>query len=1077
MDILSSLNPKQKEAVTVQGGPVLVIAGPGSGKCVTGKTIIFTNQGMFEIKEVPQFYSVKNPSSRCQAKTAGYCLKTGKKIIKNTSHWFRFKKSPVIKITTKSGYQISGTPEHPILIINKNGYLEYKQLKDFIGNEIIAISLNNNLWGKKKISADLAYFMGLLTGDGVLTATKWGIGLAESGKYLPKKFKQLVKSLFGHKKVSTYVKKGTNSVTHYIYSIAIRRKLENMGLKMVLSKYKTIPKSIMQASREAVIAFLQGLFDTDAGVHGVTFEYTTASKKLSRQVQSCLLNIGIRSSLKLKKVKKYPQNNYWRICVMGNSLRVFERLVGFKYQLNKIQTLKKIVQKPTNPNVEVMPYQTKRLKRIRAQILRKYCPYDAHNIILGKKEKAFPISHYFKNDRRPSAAQTMRILSFIPKRYENDDVRYLKNLAQNFFFDPISSIKKERDKTVYDFTVPITHSFVGNGFVNHNTRCLTYRIAYLVQKGVPAGNILAVTFTNKAAQEMRERVNKLLPSLSNSRRWPTIGTFHAVCLRILRQEIDKSPQAKYEKNFVIYDETDQLSLVKRTIKELQINPEQFKPGSVRENISRAKDELIDWPTYQEKAREYFPQTIARIYQAYQEALQKANALDFDDLIMLTVQLFRQKPDILEKYQEKWKYLLVDEAHDTNVSQYQLIKLLAQIHENIWLIADTDQSIYSWRGADFRNILNFEKDYPQAKVIFLEENYRSTKNILAASQQVITKNIQRREKNLWTKNPAGAPISLTELANEEEEGNFLIEEIENLISQGFNLRDLTVLYRTNAQSRAVEEAFLKANFPYKIIGAVKFYERKEIKDILSYLKLIANPNDSISAQRIINLPPRGIGKTTKDLLFRSEFRSEAPNRSKAPKPKLKEFYQLIDKFRQASQKISLTQLIHLIIKDIAYEKYIRDGQEEGERRWENISELFSVAYKYNRFKAGLGLEKFLEEVSLMTNHDEVETNKNLINLMTLHCAKGLEFPVVFIVGCEEGILPHSKSLSNADQMEEERRLCYVGFSRAKERLYLTFAQQRRLYGQTMANLPSRFIYDIPENLIEFRGFKALSDLNA
>ena len=583
--------------------------------------------------------------------------------------------------------------------------------------------------------------------------------------------------------------------------------------------------------------------------------------------------------------------------------------------------------------------------------------------------------------------------------------------------DILSPLNEEQRKAVTIIEGPV---LVIAGPGSGKTRCLTHRIAYLIRQNILPQNILAVTFTNKAAQEMRERAIGLI------RRAPTIGTFHAICLRILRQEIDKLGR---QKNFIIYDQADQLSLIKKVINDLQINPEQFKPSTVREAISRAKDELTDCQTYQAQAQEYFPQTVAKIYLEYQKSLKKAKALDFDDLIMLSVRLFQQKPDVLEKYQEKWKYILVDEAHDSNSSQYTLINLLAQKHKNLWLIADVDQSIYSWRGADFRNILNFEKDYPQAKVILLEENYRSTKNILAASEQIINKNIRRKEKNLWTKNPQGPLINIIELGNEKEEGNFVIDEINKILqATSHKLRDFTVLYRTNAQSRAIEEAFLKANLPYKIIGTVRFYERKEIKDILAYLKLIINPNDPISLKRI----------------------------------RLKKFYGLIAQFKKASQELTPTKLIDLIIEKTDYRNYLLKS-EQGEKRWENVQELFTVANKYN------DLERFLEDISLLSNHDEIETNKNLVNLMTLHCAKGLEFPVVFIVGCEEGIFPHSRSFFDPKQMEEERRLCYVGITRAKQRIYLTFTRQRRLWGQTMVNQPSRFLADIPENLIDFREY--------
>ncbi|MBU2068150.1 UvrD-helicase domain-containing protein [Patescibacteria group bacterium] len=585
------------------------------------------------------------------------------------------------------------------------------------------------------------------------------------------------------------------------------------------------------------------------------------------------------------------------------------------------------------------------------------------------------------------------------------------------------------------------------------TRALTHRIAYLIQQNIPAKNILAVTFTNKAAEEMKERVKALIkPPYS----LPAIGTFHSICLQILRQEIEKLPRTIYKKNFVIYDQADQLSLIKKTIKDLEINTDQFKPNIAHTTISSAKDELIDVQAYQEQAREYFPQTIAKIYQTYQSSLEKANALDFDDLIMLCVQLFQKNPAILEKYQNKWTHISVDEAHDTNHSQYTLTNLLAQKHKNLWFISDVDQSIYSWRGADFRNILNFEKDYPEAKIILLEQNYRSTKNILEASHHIIKKNTQRKEKKLWTKNPTGELINVVQSDNETEEGDFIVEEIESLIREkGLKLKDFTVLYRTNAQSRAIEEAFLKANFPYKIIGTVRFYERKEIKDILAYLKLIANPDDLVSLQRIINLPPRGIGKIT--------FQKQAGH-------KIKDFYQLMDSFRNKNQQMPLTELIKSILQEIEYEKYIRNislDTEQGERRWENTKELLTVASRYDNIKIGYGLERFLEKISLLSIHDDVETNKNLVNLMTIHCAKGLEFPVIFIAGCEEGIFPHSKSYLDPVQMEEERRLCYVGITRAKQKAYLTFTSQRKLWGQVMVNSPSRFISDIPKHLIYYK----------
>ncbi len=614
--------------------------------------------------------------------------------------------------------------------------------------------------------------------------------------------------------------------------------------------------------------------------------------------------------------------------------------------------------------------------------------------------------------------------------------------------DLFSSLNPKQKEAVTTIAGPV---LVIAGPGSGKTRALTHRIAYLIEKEISPRKILAVTFTNKAAEEMRERVKILLKKTYFPSRPPTIGTFHSICLQILRREIEKV-SSQYKKNFTIYDQNDQLNLLKQILKDLEINPDQFKPGSAKEAISRAKDELIDWQSYGEQAKEYFPKTIARIYQAYQESLLKSNALDFDDLIMLTVNLFQKKPEILEKYQKIWQYLLIDEYQDINTSQYVLTNLLSEKHQNLFAIGDDSQAIYSWRGADFRNILNFEKDFPQAKVILLEQNYRSTPNILEASHHVISKNTQRKEKKLWTKNSSGSLINVVQAENEEEEGNFLIEEMENLIRRGMKLKDFTVLYRTNAQSRAIEEAFLKNNFPYKLIGTVRFYERREIKDILAYLKYISNSNDLVSFQRIVNLPPRGIGKVALE---------------KQNGPQLDNFYQMIDNLRKENQKKPLTQLIKKVIEQTNYEGYIRNGEEEGEMRWENIQELFSVAQRYDKEKQGL--QKFLEEITLLNDADEIEDKKNLVNLMTLHCAKGLEFPVVFIVGLEEGIFPHSKSFFDPSQMEEERRLMYVGITRAKQKAYLSFACQRRLWGQVMINPPSRFISDIPQNLIEFQEY--------
>ncbi|MEK7160482.1 MAG: 3'-5' exonuclease, partial [Patescibacteria group bacterium] len=562
---------------------------------------------------------------------------------------------------------------------------------------------------------------------------------------------------------------------------------------------------------------------------------------------------------------------------------------------------------------------------------------------------------------------------------------------------------------------------------------------------------------------------------------PTIGTFHAVCAKWLRSEAKK---LEYQNDFIIFDAKDSQALIKQVMKDLSLSEDQFNPAAIAGAISQAKNELKDASSFANEASDFWPETVSKIYTAYQKRLQKANALDFDDLIMLMVKLWQEHPAILAKYQEKFRYIMVDEYQDTNHAQYVLINLLAAKYRNLFVIGDDSQSIYSWRGADFRNLLAFEKDYPDAKVILLEQNYRSTQNILNAAHQVIIKNKNRKEKELWTANPQGQAITIFGARDEQEEGRYIIQEIarHQRVNPKLRLSDFSVLYRTNAQSRALEEAFLKTGLPYKVVGTLKFYDRREIKDMLAYLRLIQNPRDIVALERIINVPARGFGQDVncqelidydgEDLISR-----QTPQRRRA----WENFSKLMAELRVASQTLPISQLLKKILDKTKYENYINDRTEEGRERWENLKELFTVTKKYDHLakaelsksdfalSANNSLRFFLEEAALMSNHDEVETNKDLVNLMTLHCAKGLEFPVVFIAGCEDGIFPHSRSLPDHWQMEEERRLCYVGMTRAKHKLYLIAAQKRQLFGSTQANPPSRFLNDIPPEVIEFINF--------
>ncbi|MFH0852067.1 MAG: UvrD-helicase domain-containing protein [bacterium] len=602
------------------------------------------------------------------------------------------------------------------------------------------------------------------------------------------------------------------------------------------------------------------------------------------------------------------------------------------------------------------------------------------------------------------------------------------------------------------------------------TRALTYRAAYLIkEKGVDPNQLLLVTFTNKAANEMKARIQRLLAIQKFAKpgtlaHLPLVGTFHSICARLLREN---AQSLGFRKDFVIFDDKDSLTLVKKVMAELEISEDQFKPQAICETISQAKNELIDSNLYEQTSDNgYFQEVAAKVYQTYQTRLKKANAMDFDDLLMLAVGLLRGQPAVLEKYQDQFKYLLVDEYQDTNHAQYLFVKMLAAKNKNVCAVGDFDQSIYAFRGADFRNILNFEKDYPEAKIVYLEQNYRSTQNILDAAQAIISQNKNRKEKRLWTQNPAGRPITLFAARDEQDEGDFVIKQISRLKSEsGLLFRDFVVLYRTNAQSRAIEESFLKYGFPYKVVGTLKFYERKEIKDLIAYLRLMQNQMDAISFERIANVPARGLGKIrAESTLGQAALSSFTPKKTKA----LENFWLIIAKLGELAKILPLSQTLNQLIKEISFKEHLIDGTEEGEERWENVKELFTATKKYDAMNPQEGLSAFLEEVTLASNHDEVETEKDLANLMTVHCAKGLEFPAVFIIGCEEGLFPHSRSLIDAWQMEEERRLCYVGLTRAKKHLFLTWASQRNLYGSIQVNPPSRFLFDIPKRLIDLKG---------
>ncbi|MCH7897155.1 MAG: UvrD-helicase domain-containing protein [candidate division NC10 bacterium] len=607
------------------------------------------------------------------------------------------------------------------------------------------------------------------------------------------------------------------------------------------------------------------------------------------------------------------------------------------------------------------------------------------------------------------------------------------------------------------------------------TRVITHRIAYLIGEcHIRPWNVLAVTFTNKAAEEMRERVARLLGA-EGVNVW--VGTFHATCVKILRKN---AQHLDLRSSFVIYDEGDQLALLRGCLKELDLGERVIHPRVVRAKISRAKNDLLTPAGFASQAADYLEERVARIYYRYQAALQRNGALDFDDLLMETVRLFVERPLILSAYQELWRYLMVDEYQDTNHAQYRLIRLLAERHQNLAVVGDDDQSIYRWRGADLANILDFERDYPSCKVIRLEQNYRSTQRILEAASSVIARNRGRKVKRLWTENEVGELVGFCHARDEGDEATFIMETIRHLaVQEGYDFDDFAVFYRVNAQSRVLEDALRRAVVPYAIVGGLRFYERKEIRDLVAYLRLIANPADSVSFLRVVNVPARGIGRGTLDRVSElaaarglslweacREIEKEGFLAARQMKALL-EFQALIERFIARLHETPVPDLVSVLLQETGYSAELeQEGTPEALSRIENLQELISAALDFVQRSEDTTLQAFLDMVALLTNVDEgMRDTRGRVTLMTLHMAKGLEFPVVFIAGMEEGVFPHGRAYTDPEELEEERRLCYVGVTRAKKRLFLTAAVQRRLYGGESFNLPSRFLEEITPHLLE------------
>ncbi len=592
------------------------------------------------------------------------------------------------------------------------------------------------------------------------------------------------------------------------------------------------------------------------------------------------------------------------------------------------------------------------------------------------------------------------------------------------------------------------------------TRVLTTKVAYLIlELGIAPSQILAITFTNKAAKEMKERIMAMVGTIGYQIQ---ISTFHSFGLLIIRENYEA---LGLDKNFTILDSDDASAVIKKICKEKGLDPKVYNPKAIKNKISSAKNELLDYKEYEKYAYSDFEQKVVSIYEKYEERLRISNSLDFDDLLMLPIQLFKKYPEILKRYQERFKYILVDEYQDTNEAQYTLTKMISAKYKNICVVGDNDQSIYAFRGANYKNILNFEKDYQNPEVILLEENYRSTKTILNAANSVIKNNKERKDKNLWTNNKEGEKIKYHKAMDEKEEAFYVAKEVMKLIDNGISRNDIAVLYRTNAQSRNLEEVFLSENIPYRVVGSFYFYKRKEIKDLICYLKLIYNVHDDVSLTRVINVPKRGIGLKTLENIENRALLHQSSLYDAIESGKELEFKKTMEKIRQKQESLSLTELVDCILEETGMKKELESEKSiEADIRLENLEEFKTITKHFEEREGLVSLEEFLEEISLVADMEEHKDVQDVVTLMTIHSAKGLEFDYVFLVGMEEGIFPHSNCFSSNEDLEEERRLCYVAITRAKEQLYIVNARKRTIFGQDSYNVPSRFVEEIDSDYL-------------
>jgi DNA helicase-2/ATP-dependent DNA helicase PcrA len=1135
-NLLSNLNPAQQQAVQAIDGPVLVLAGPGSGKCLLPSTRLIINDELLTADEAWSRFQtaaafdgegwVARPQEHLLVDS--FNETTGKfQRAEITALYRQFIREPVRIITFRDGSQVGATQAHQFF----DGLTWTNQIR---AGDVLA--LPGCLAEREEIlDLELAEFLGWLVGEGYERTQQgcireFAITLKDERRL--ERIRELIRNIadryglrVGKLRIKPNPKRTTSQLAFWstsFYNFLIEHG-HDFGQR---AAHKRVPDCVMHGHAEGVKSFLQALFDGEGWVepHRNQVGYATASPRLAEEVRHLLRRYGVWA--RISRREKFATNGkqirrpYWILSIGGPSLRLFADRIGFTDRV-KAEALKACVARRSNPNRDLLPsapimkhlaeitdLAPKRLLAGLGEAPKYLQSKRLSRVIYNEKIRPTLVNLCDRQGEQLKGNQfrSGRILTADDVIHIQQGVAALDRLGtQALIYEQVKSVELiDYEGWVYDFTVEGTHNFVAENILCHNTRVLTHRIAYLIDSAkVDPYNIMAVTFTNKAAREMKDRLDVLLGAGRAAAL--TVGTFHAICSRFLRRDIVHLGR---ERDFAIYDSDDQQRVMKRVLKDLELDEKKYPPRSIHATISRAKNELVDAEEYGRLGRTYYDEVVTRCFKHYQKLLRDSNALDFDDLLVETVRLFEQFPQVLEKYQQRYRYLLADEYQDTNRAQYVLLKLLAAKNRNIFVVGDDDQSVYAFRGADIRNIRLFENDYPEARVILLEQNYRSTQAILDVAQAVIQGDSQRKHlKKLWTENDQGVLVQLQEGYDQDEEGQSVAGEIARLIASGeYQPGDIAIMYRTNAQSRAIEEALIARGLRYQIVGGTRFYERKEIKDALAYLRLSLNPYDSVSFSRVLNWPGRGIGERTEEDLNRwanaqgipayaalqllaederadqrpetrdqrPETRDEGDSVSRlqspfAPRTKtaLLGFLHLIDELIAQREQGDLGELMDLVFGRVGFqEALLREyGEQDGSDRWNNVQELRNAAVNYINLPRENQLPVFLEEVALVSDVDQVKEDRDSITCITLHQAKGLEYPVVFIVGLEEGLLPHSRSIDDKEALEEERRLFYVGATRAKQRLYLLYAFRRTSYGRTNTTQPSRFLADIPKTMVK------------